>query len=1021
MNISELSMRRPVTTMMLFLSVVVIGAISTRFIPLEFFPEFDAPFIFVDLPYPGSSPEETERLIARPAEEVLATIPGIKRMTSNSHANGAWVQLHFDWGENTVLKGSQVREKLDNVQDQFPSDMERYFVFQRSSSDMPVLNLRVSSDRDLSGSYDLLNRKIKRRLERIEGVSKVDLNGVEPKELRIEMIADRIQAHNINLVDLTSNLRQANFSVSAGKIDESGRRFVVRPMGQLTTPEAVGNLIIDSSGLRLRDVAEIIYDDPVLDYGRHLDREYAIAVEVTKEGGANTVEVTRNILEELETLREDPEMTGIALFEMDNAGAGIISSLNELLNSGFLGAVLAFFVLYIFLRRFATTAIVSVAVPISLLITVGALYFLGFSLNILTMMGLMLAVGMLVDNAVVVTESIHRHQLLTPDDPRGASLRGVKEVSMAVTAGTFTTAIVFLPIIVSQADQITVFLKHVSVTICIALAASLLIAQTIVPMLTARLKPQKKKKETKFINSVVKRYERTLGWLLRHPKTAGVIVLAVLASVIVPAKFVNMDFGDEESGERRLRLFYHLTGAFPLERVEGIVDEMEEYLYDNKDEFEIRSVYTWYTPEFASSTILLTDEDEAKLTPEEIQEKIEAGLPRLAAARPSFSWRTSENQEAQVRAVLQGESTEVLVEIAERLALQLEQIEGFKDVMTESEDGADEIHVSIDRERARQYGFTSQQVARTISNAMRGTNLRRFHTSEGEVQMLLKFQGEDQRSLDDLRNVTVHSNTGNPVKLASLADFQITKAARNIFRENRITTVGIHASLEKDVDSGDARRILSQVLSSYDFPPGYSWGFGTRFSNDEQSQNIMLRNLLLALALIYLVMAGLFESLIHPAAIWTSIVFAIVGVFWFFLITDTTFSLMAWIGILVLVGVVVNNGIVLIDHINHLRSTGLNRYDAIVNAGSERFRPILMTAATTVLGLIPLCIGNTLIGGDGPPYYPMARAIVGGLTFSTFVTLLILPTVYVMMDNLRYWSRDIVEFARYGRKSRNNI
>ena len=747
MNVAQGAMKRPVTTMMIFLSVVVVGMISTRLIPLEFFPEFDAPFIFVDLPYPGSTPDETERLIARPAEEVLATIPGIKRMTSNSHANGASVQLFFDWGEETALKGLQVREKLDGVQEQFPDDMDRYFVFQRSSSDMPILNLRVSSDRDLSGSYDLLNRKIKRRLERIPGVSKVDLNGVEPKELRIELLADRVQAHGIDLVSLASNLRRANFSVSAGRIDDGDRRFVVRPVGQLTTPESVSNLIINQTGLRLGDIANVVYDDPILDYGRHLDREYAIAVEVTKEGGANTVEVTETILAELESLREDPEMTGIAIYEMDNAGAGIVSSLNELLKAGGIGAVLAFIVLFFFLRRFATTAIVSIAVPISLLITVGALYFLGISLNILTMMGLMLAVGMLVDNAVVVTESIHRHQHLTPDDPVGASLRGVKEVSMAVTAGTFTTAIVFLPIIVSQADEITVYLKHVAVTICIALAASLIIAQTIVPMLTSRLKPSAKGDKAKIVNRVIGYYEKALRWLLGPPRSAGLIALAILASVVIPGNLVNMDFGDSESGERRLRLFYHLTGAYSLERVEGVVDEIEEYLYANQEEFEIESVYTWYTPEFASSTILLIDEDDSEMTPQEIEEKILEGLPKLAMAHPSFSWRTSENEEAEVRAILQGESTEELIRIAEQVSRQLERVEGFKDVMTESEEGADEIHVLIDRERARQFGYSSQQIASTISSAMRGTNLRRFHTDDGEVQMMLKFQGSDQQSL----------------------------------------------------------------------------------------------------------------------------------------------------------------------------------------------------------------------------------------------------------------------------------
>jgi len=319
--------------------------------------------------------------------------------------------------------------------------------------------------------------------------------------------------------------------------------------------------------------------------------------------------------------------------------------------------------------------------------------------------------------------------------------------------------------------------------------------------------------------------------------------------------------------------------------------------------------------------------------------------------------------------------------------------------------------VVVDRDRARQYGYSTQQVASTVSAAMRGQNLRRFRTPEGEVEMRVKFQDTDRQTMDNLRNITLPNADNNDIKLASLADFRVRRGPRRIHREDRATMIGVTAHLD-DLTTDEAQEKIGQLLSRYQLPDGYSWGYGASFQDAEESQNIMMTNLLLALVLIYLVMAALFESLIHPLAIWTSIIFAIVGVFWFFMFTGTTFSIMAWIGILILIGVVVNNGIVLIDHINHLRSEGLPRHDAIVQAGRERLRPIVMTAATTILGLIPLCIGNTQIGGDGPPYYPMARAIVGGLAFSTVVTLIILPSIYIMLDDVRAWSRRIVQAAK---------
>lgn len=1010
MNLSEFSIRRPVTTVMSFLSFVVIGLIAARLLSLEYFPSIDFPGIFVQIPYPGSTPEETEKQITRPAEEVLATISGLKSMNSSSRENGSDIFLSFDWGTDTNIRGLEVREKLDGIRKQWPTDVERYFTFQFSTTDMPVLNIRISSERDLSDAYQMLNRKLKQPIERLEGISKVELYGVFPKEVRVELIADRVAAHNVNLVTLSTQLRQSDFSFTAGKINDSNKRFMVRPLGELKSIEQVANLVINDQGLRLKDIATVAFEEPERQEGRHLNRDYAIGLEITKESGANTVEAVQRVVDEVELLKQDPEMQGINIYYMDNAAEGIVSSLNDLFLAGLLGALFALLVLYFFLRQMATTLIVTLAVPISIIITLAGLYFLGLSLNILSMMGLMLAVGMLVDNAVVVTESVHRQQLMNPTKPVKSTIKGVQDVALAVTAGTLTTGIVFLPFIISPADDVTLFLKHVSISICIALAVSLIMSQTIVPLLMARIKPKQIKVKKTVIDTWVRWYDTMLTWLVDRRWISAGITLATLVSVIIPINFVNMDFfPDDEGTERRIDLHYHINGSYTLERVEEAVTRIEEYLFAHQEEFEIESVYSYFRPGFARSSLLLKDADNAVKSLEVIQEEIREGLPKMAIANPSFSWR-SNNPEDGLKILLSGESSERLVELSHEVADVLSRVDGFRDVRSDAEQGSEEVRVVVDRTRARQYGYSSQQVASTISTAMRGFNLRRFRTPDGEVEMRLAFQDSDQQSVDDLRNLTIQNPMGESIKLAAMADFATSRGPQSIQRENRITTMGVSIKLD-GITNDEGTKRLEQILGNYDLPPGYAWGFTQRRTDEQESQQMMLINILMALVLIYFVMAALFESLIHPAAIWTSILFAIVGVFWFFLITGTTFQIMAWIGVLILIGVVVNNGIVLIDHINHLRSTGLDRRAAILQAGHDRFRPIIMTAATTVLGLIPLCVGTTQIGGDGPPYFPMARAIVGGLTFSTVVTLVILPTIYIMLDDMREWSRRLVHAA----------
>jgi HAE1 family hydrophobic/amphiphilic exporter-1 len=423
-------------------------------------------------------------------------------------------------------------------------------------------------------------------------------------------------------------------------------------------------------------------------------------------------------------------------------------------------------------------------------------------------------------------------------------------------------------------------------------------------------------------------------------------------------------------------------------------------------------VYTYYQPDFATSTINLVKGRGAKKSMKEIESAIRKDLPKLAISNPSFDFRNQGGQGTPVRIQLIGKSSADLIDLAKSVAWTMSRVPGFKDVRSEAEVGRKEVQVVVDRDRARQQGFSTEEIAEVVSAAMRGINLRPFRTDEGEIDMRLEFQDRDRQTIEQLENVPLIGRGDNSVKLASVADFFVRPGPRNIRRENRTSAIGVSANLD-GITMGDARKKISNALANYAFPPGYSWNFGESFTEDKRMFNTMLVNMLLALALIYFVMAALFESLLFPAAIWTQILFSVVGVFWFFLMTKTTMSIMGMIGILILIGVVVNNGIVLVDHINQLRASGLPREAAILQAGRDRMRPILMTAATTVLNLVPLAVLKTSIGGSGgPPYFPMARAIVGGLTFSTLVTLLLLPTIYILLDDAQGWTRRIRAAAR---------
>lgn len=989
--LARFALRRPVTTCMVFLSMLLLGAISSRLLPLEKFPGIEIPEIVVQVAYPNSTPAEVERLITRPLEEALATLSNVSRMRSTSTSDNAQVLLQFEWGQDIKTKSIEAREKVDAVKHLLPDDVDRIVVFQFNTEDMPVFQLRISSQRDLSNAYDLLDRSLRRPIERVEGVSRVTLYGVEPQQIVIRLDQSALLAHQLDAADITKLLQQANFSLTAGFIENEHERILVNPVGEFQDEYSIGNFPIRPD-LKLRDVATIGREMPRKIDGRHLDQRYAIGMEVFKESSANLVDVSARVMKVVDQIRTDPQFNGINLYIMDDTADGVTTSLSDLVSAGLLGAFLSFLVLYGFLRNLTTTLVVVLSVPIAICIALGGMYFLGYSLNVLSLMGLMLAVGMLVDNAVVITESI-QHEREQGADGETATIQGVGNVSLAVIAGTLTTAIVFLPNIFGKKTDITIFLEHTAVAICLSLLASLLLSQTLVPLLITRLSKFTKGK-LKPVKQP-KRYRKILEWSWRHPNWTGVIALLLLGSIVIPFAGVSGDEGPQGFNDR-LFISYNLHTQYSLSEVEDEVTQLENYLYKNQDSFDIDAVYSYYTPNYAISTLLLKEDRNEKIA--DLMERIRKDMPTLLRSDPKFGFGGGRDG---VRVSLSGQSTDVLQRIAVDLLPKLAAIEGLTDVQTEMDTGQFELVIKIDRQRVHQLGLSSADVARSVATALRGQRLRSYRGDpNGEIDLRVAFDKELETSRAALENLPILQSNGRVIALKDVA--QLTKQPRlsQIRRTDRRTSLNIDANLN-ELTTNEAREAITNVLDQVQLPQGYLWSLDGSFQRQQENESVMLVNTLLAVALIYIVMAALFESLLLPTAVITSLLFSIVGVFWALLLTGQSISVMAMIGILILMGIVVNNGIVLVDRINQLLEQGASLERAIIDGSVSRLRPILMTVATTVLGLLPLAFGTTQIGGDGPPYAPMAISIIGGLLFSTLTSLFLVPYAYARLLGMR--------------------
>lgn len=1000
MTLPELAIKRHVTTLMIIVSLIVLGGVALFRLPLAFLPDVEEPHLFVRVPYQTASPEQVERMVVRPVEDAVGSVKGLRNMWSMCNQDGGVVRLQFDWGMDMNLARVEIWEKIDRMRSELPDDIGDITVssnWDAREADQPIVEGRLSSKSDLSESWDLLERKIVRPLERIPGVAQVRLDGVNPREILINLRADDIEAHGMDVRNVTSLLQTTNFDESLGEITEGDARYTLRTTATFKTVEEIRNLPLRADGLKLGDVADVVYQEPPLEYGRHLDGEFAVGLTVSAEAKANSVEVCDEIEKRVAQMGDDPELDGVNFLVWFSQGREIKKTLRDLMFTGIFGAILASLVLYGFLRRVSTTLVSVLCIPFSLIVTCGFVWAQGHSLNTLTLLGLIVGIGMLVDNAVVVMENIFRYREMGHDRQTAARL-GSREVSTAVIAATLTSVIVFLPLIFNKPSEMNLYLKELGITVCLTLLASLFISQTLIPLSTSWFIRSDPRPRGRLIQWFEERYVRLLRYNLRRRWLTPMIFVVITGSAVWPFLKVDKNFDTNES-ELYVQIRLEISEDLSLERKEELINQVEAALEPHREEMKAHSIYSFWSDHFSGTRVYLSPGEANEQNIAHLRKTLREILPEIAGVKlevmeNSQFWRHDRGKRIAFQLV--GEDSEVLADLAKQARQRLQEIEGLEDTFASNEEGGQELHVEIDRDLASRYGIFPTQPASVIDLTYRGRRLQRFRTSDGEREVRMTLDEQDQESVAQLRNLPLWNESGEKVPLASIAEFREVPGAERINRDDRMTSLWVGARYEEG-SREDYMPLVTAAMNGIDFPYGYSWTFGRWEQRQKEKSKEFLTNLLLALLLVFVVMAGLFESVRQAIGLMIALPFALAGALWTLYITGTDFDQPAAVGLLLLIGIVVNNGIVMIEHVNSYRRAGMERYEAMIRGGRERLRPIMMTAITTLISLVPMIVQKPSLGDIY--YYSMALVISGGLLVSTFLTSVLLPTTTTLVED----------------------
>lgn len=1019
MNLSRLSVKRPVTITMIVLVIVLLGAISLTKLPIDLFPEIEVPVAVIVTSYTGTGPQEIENLITKQIEGAVSTVGNIDTVNSISSEGSSVVIAQFNFGTDMDLASLEMREKVDLVKGFLPEDANDPMVLKIDPNSMPIIQIALSTNGSLAELQSLAEDSFSQRLERLDGVASVDIGGGFTNEIEIAVDQSELANYGLSINQLAQLIGASNMNLPGGTVNKGDQKLAVRVTGEFQNIVEIKNMPIPlASGdvIKLQDIAHVeLINKDVSSISRTNGRD-SINISIQKQSGKNTVQVANLVNEEIESLKKDYPDVEINVV-LDTA-MYIKSSINTVAKNAIFGSLLAVLILYIFLKNLRTTLIIGISIPISLIASFILLYFSGITLNMMTLGGLALAVGMLVDSAIVVLDNIFRFRT-EGYSKIDAAIKGASEVGMAITASTLTTIAVFIPIVFIEGFVGTIF-KDFALTVSLSLGASLMVSLTLIPMLSSKIltissneEGHKKRKLQKvydaFDNSYSKvenAYRKLLSKGLRNRKTTIILAFLIFVGSIASLFGVGMEFLPA-TDEGTISIGVALPLGAEIEKIEQIALIIEEKL-STVPEIDVVSTNigsgdilrgSATTSNGATISVGLIKLSERDRSTADVSEEIRSLVKDIPGAEISISQASSMGMMTSGNPIsisIKGAELNVLEEVSNDFSEIIETVEGTRDVKTSLSDAVPEVEVLVKKEMAATYGLTAAQVATAVRNGASGTTVTRFKDQGDEIDVVIRALGEVTESISNFGQMDITTPTGINIPLSQVAELSIQKGPIMISREGQERVVTVTSQIvERDLKS--ITTDIEAKLESYQIPKGYTYTIGGENKEMIEAFSQLGLALLLAIILIYMVMAAQFESLIYPFIIMFTIPLAFSGGALALFLTGRSLGVTALIGVIILAGIVVNNGIVLIDYINVLRKEGKEREEAISIAGPIRLRPILMTTLTTILGLVPLALG---IGEGSELMAPMGTVVIGGLSLSTVLTLVIVPVMYTVFDDL---------------------
>lgn len=997
------ALRRPVTIWMIALALTTLGVLAYQRIPHQLYPSgFQHPFLYVHIPFHRATPKEVEDKIVRPGERAMASLKGLRRIRTWSRGNGGGFLLRFDGSTPMPNIYQQLRDRLERLLPQLPEESRRYFIWKWDPQSAPILYFGIRMKKNTLDAYRVLHYHLFSAIKQINGVSKLSIWGIDWAYIKIEVDRRKAQSHRLNNYKLIRQLQRDNLIFPCGRLRGNQKVFYVRTFNRIRTLDDLRNYPI-AKDVQLKDVAKVRFVTSTAHHLLRIDGQPGIFVRVFKGAEANTVEVTRKIRKLLnKAFSKDPALKPFKLRHFTDQGQTIEKSLTQLQEALLWGGLFALLFLGLFLRHIRMTLLVMTAIPLSLLITIATLYFLGESLNLFSLMGLMLSVGMVVDNAIVVVENIARlrQQGMSPKE---AALKGTSEVTLAVLMATATTIVVFLPLVLMSGDRSFRFhMGKVSTPVFIALVASLGLALLLTPLGAAWLLGKSPSRPWPLFDRMTLLYRRCLQWFLAHRFDVMLLGAILFATYQYPKKRLPYtDHGAARISQFRLNFQFSKNYSIPAKL--AYMKKVEKLVNTYKEKWGIRA-YTTYLSRHRWANIQIYLNPVAQklaITRRGIQLELAPKLPEAPGVVRRIGWQSIDGGGgARITVFLYGPDSYVLTSLAKRLETHLKKDPAFGKVEPQQqEESQPEVQLQLNRKWAFRYRMSAALVGGNVAQALRGRRLRNLRYHQHRYMVRLEYQKDKSQTLHSLRELGIAS-WANPtlVPLRNLTQSQFSYGPTTIHRLNRKTFLQITINtVHKDLARLYMR--LNDVMEKFPLPKGYSWSKGFRYFQKKKNENAQRFAMLLSVLFVFLLMGMLFESFALPLSVLFSVPFAFLGVYWMLWATGTSFDMMASIGIVMLIGIVVNHAIVLVDRINQLRQEGMERSEAVLEACSQRFRPILMTTLTTIGGLIPMAWGGTTF--IGLPYAPLGRTVIGGLTSSVILSLLVIPILYTLIDDLR--------------------